>query len=185
MLCGYRKALTPPLSPSGTRSTNKLKSQKPCPSLCTSWTPPAPSPLSCKWAMLTGLEAAATELSPQPSAPVCAAKPQWACPHYPWADKALTSSFDLDLHLLTMNKRVRKPVYHKAEPAVGVSRAARVQVLWAQTAGVLCATRSCFFVTITNLPVSIPWEFRRSQIAHSKWHVDAEHPNIFWGPKYI
>lgn len=69
------------------------------------------------------------------------AKPQWVCPHYTWADGAPTSSFDLDLHLLTTNNCVLKPVYRKVQNVMGVSRATGVHLLQAQKKWVLCRTK--------------------------------------------
>lgn len=53
-------------------------------------------------------------------------------PSLAWAYRAPTSRFHFDLHLLTTNNCVSKPVYQKVQTVMGVSRATGVRLLQAQ-----------------------------------------------------
>lgn len=83
--------------------------------------------------------------------------------------RAPISSFDLDLHLWTTNNCVSKPVYHKVQTVMGVSRATKVHLRWARQYGHCAELKRFFLVTISKEPVSFPWDLKRSQIGHSRF----------------
>lgn len=117
--------------------------------------------------MLTWLGGSSRGSVASAAASVCSVKPQRVCSHYTWADRALTSCLDLDFHLLTTNNCVSKPVYHKVQTVMGVSRATGVHLLQVQTIWVLSRTKKS--LPHHNQQRLCELSFKRSQVVHRKF----------------